>query len=92
MELMSLKQAAKMADMSPATLRRWASQGIVNAHKNKGGKWNFDRSELLAHLATHGTVTKTAHERSVSEKESSQGITQSQNEALQRERQLVDEY
>ncbi len=91
MELMSLKQASKLAEKSPATMRRWASQGVVNAHKTKGGRWSFDRGELLAHLANHGTVTNTSHKRLISDSDSSQAITRAQNEALQRERQLVDE-
>jgi len=52
MESISLTAASKMAGKSSTTLRRWATEKLVKATKNKKGSWRFDPDSLRTYLAT----------------------------------------
>lgn len=53
-EWLSLKEAAAMLGVHPATLRAWADAGRIPSRRTAGGHRRFARQELEAWLQAHG--------------------------------------
>jgi excisionase family DNA binding protein len=51
-EWVSLRQAAELLGVHPATVRNWADRGELPARRTPGGHRRFRRADLLAHTAT----------------------------------------
>ncbi|MGB8507097.1 MAG: helix-turn-helix domain-containing protein [Pyrinomonadaceae bacterium] len=46
-EMLTLRDAARLVNQSPRTLRDWASKNKVRCHKSPGGHLRFHKQELL---------------------------------------------
>lgn len=49
-ETFTLSKAAKMSGKSTTTLRRWATEGLIEAKKTDDGQWVFNTDSLRLHL------------------------------------------
>jgi len=55
--LMSIEEAAKVAGVSPGTLRRWEREGKVQPERTAGGHRRYTLAMLKPHMAHRRTVT-----------------------------------
>lgn len=55
-EWVSLRQAAEILGVHPATVRNWADEGKVAARRTVGGHRRFRKSELLRYAETQGEL------------------------------------
>lgn len=52
-EWLSLRDAAKLMGVHPATLRTWADRGRIGSRRTEGGHRRFKRADLLAWIEMH---------------------------------------
>lgn len=96
---LSLPEAARRADISPTSLRRWISTGALKAAKDTNGGWLIREDDLRAYMATTLASKKSssgAPKRQGAETASATAGTTDPTvvvltEALQRERHINDE-
>jgi DNA-binding transcriptional MerR regulator len=96
---LSLPEAARRADTSPTSLRRWISTGALKAAKDKNGGWLIREEDLRAYMVTILASKKSssgAPKRKGAETSSTTASTMDPTvavltEALQRERHINDE-
>lgn len=55
-EWVSLRQAAEMLGVHPATVRNWADRGDLHARRTPGGHRRFRKSELLQYAEAQGEL------------------------------------
>jgi excisionase family DNA binding protein len=55
----SLREAADILGVHPATVRNWADKGELASRRTPGGHRRFRRSDLLRHAETQGEVQPT---------------------------------
>lgn len=55
-EWVSLRQAADMLGVHPATVRNWADKGDIMSRRTPGGHRRFRRADLLHYAETHGEL------------------------------------
>ncbi|NDJ60212.1 MAG: helix-turn-helix domain-containing protein [Chloroflexi bacterium] len=55
-EWVSLRQAAELLGVHPATVRNWADRGDLPSRRTPGGHRRFRRSDLLSHAETQSEV------------------------------------
>src|SRR5262249_32380472 len=55
-EWLSLRQAAEILGVHPATVRNWADKGDLPSRRTPGGHRRFRKSELLQYAATQGEL------------------------------------
>lgn len=55
-EWVSLRQAAEMLGVHPATVRNWADKGDVPSRRTPGGHRRFRKSDLLQYAETQGEL------------------------------------
>jgi excisionase family DNA binding protein len=55
-EWVSLRQAAEMLGVHPATVRNWADKGDLPARRTPGGHRRFRKSDLLQYAETQGEL------------------------------------
>ena len=55
-EWVSLRQAADMLGVHPATVRNWADKGDLPSRRTPGGHRRFRKSDLLNYAATQGEL------------------------------------
>lgn len=53
--ILTVERVAKMMQVSPATVRRWAEDGAIPA-KKIGRRWYFSAEQLLAHIEGQGAA------------------------------------
>lgn len=53
----SSNQAAQLAGVSPRTVQRWATQGLLTAQRDQRGRWQYHRGELIQIAADTSGVT-----------------------------------
>jgi excisionase family DNA binding protein len=58
-EWISLRQAAELLGVHPATVRNWADKGDLVARRTPGGHRRFRKSELLGYAAAQGEIGTT---------------------------------
>lgn len=58
-EWVSLRQAADILGVHPATVRNWADRGELASRRTPGGHRRFRRSELLHYAESHGELQPT---------------------------------
>jgi excisionase family DNA binding protein len=58
-EWISLRDAADILGVHPATVRNWADKGDLPARRTPGGHRRFRRSDLLNYAATQGEIQPT---------------------------------
>ncbi len=58
-EWVSLREAADILGVHPATVRNWADKGDLAARRTPGGHRRFRRSDLLNYAETQGEVQPT---------------------------------
>lgn len=58
-EWVSLRQAADLLGVHPATVRNWADKGELPSRRTPGGHRRFRRSDLLHHAETQGEMQPT---------------------------------
>jgi len=56
LEWLSLRQAAEILGVHPATVRNWADKGDLPSRRTPGGHRRFRKSELLQYAATQGEL------------------------------------
>lgn len=52
--------AARILDVTPSTIKRWADAGLIPFTRTVGGHFRFDRAELEAIKAANTHPTKEA--------------------------------
>ncbi len=87
----SLNIAAKMAGKTTTAVRRWASQGLIKAKKNKRGRWEINTKSLRAHLATNVPIHVGESSDKTSEPDLQSEYIRSLQSSLERERKKVDD-
>jgi excisionase family DNA binding protein len=55
-EWVSLRQAAELLGVHPATVRNWADKGDMPSRRTPGGHRRFRKSDLLQYAATQGEL------------------------------------
>ncbi len=55
-EWVSLREAADILGVHPATVRNWADKGELPSRRTPGGHRRFRRSDLLRHAETQGEI------------------------------------
>src|SRR5690606_18294812 len=55
-EWVSLRQAAEMLGVHPATVRNWADKGDLPSRRTPGGHRRFRKNDLLQHAETQGEL------------------------------------
>ncbi|MBZ0276088.1 MAG: helix-turn-helix domain-containing protein, partial [Anaerolineae bacterium] len=55
-EWVSLRQAADMLGVHPATVRNWADRGDLPSRRTPGGHRRFRRSDLTQYAETHEEI------------------------------------
>lgn len=55
-EWVSLREAAALLGVHPATVRNWADKGDLPSRRTPGGHRRFRKADLLLHAATQGDV------------------------------------
>jgi excisionase family DNA binding protein len=58
-EWVSLREAADILGVHPATVRNWADKGELASRRTPGGHRRFRRSDLMRHAETQGEVQPT---------------------------------
>jgi excisionase family DNA binding protein len=55
-EWLSLRRAADILGVHPATVRTWADEGKINARRTPGGHRRFRKSELMQYAQSYGEL------------------------------------
>jgi len=87
----SLNVAAKMAGKTTTAVRRWASQGLIKARKNKRGRWEIETQSLREHLATSVSIHVGETSGNRQEPDLQSEYIRSLQSSLDRERKKVDD-
>jgi excisionase family DNA binding protein len=95
---MSLNEAAKMANCGVSTIRRWATEKLINAEKDQSGIWRISKEAMHQFLvaggeSSHGRrairgASSVAHPSPAS---TNGEVLEVLREALRRERDVNDE-
>lgn len=96
-EFIEVSEAASMSGKSKSTIKRWASQSLIESIKNEKGRWLFNPQSIKDYLIKNANQRPPTNRSQASRGLESEtmspimGHLQSLQEALERERQINDE-